>query len=231
MIQFMQLLFNYICITRGRIERPEAFLVEGMTLLNAKNKPGKINVKLQWLQVKWTARTTELELGVKYLCLVNGETEGGRRSCPWIALRNGLSYGRDLLSTWRSPTVRCGFKNLCVGYGVDGRMTSLGCPRKWTPPEVYCYQGKPGLLLCFLFLLWERSSSEENASTSLCLCIFNFHLFFWVRQFLNAVTNTVSLSCWLVPVFLGLYSGGTSQGGGTGTVELLASWSWEALRM
>lgn len=63
---------------------------------------------------------------MKNLCLLDGETEGGRRSCPWIALRNGLNYGRDLLSTRRSPTVGCGFKNLCVGYGVDGRMTSLG---------------------------------------------------------------------------------------------------------
>lgn len=132
-------------------------------------------MKLQWLQAKWMVWATELELGMKNLCLFDGETEGGRRSCPWIALRNGLNYGRDLLSTWRSPTVGCGFKNLCIGYGVDGRMTSLGCPRKWIPPEVFCYQGKPGPLLCLLFLLWGRSSSEENASTSLCLCIFNFH--------------------------------------------------------
>lgn len=71
----------------------------------------------------------------------------------------------------------------------------------------------------------------ENAFTSLRLCIFNFHLFFCVRQLLNSVTDTVSLSCWLVPLFLGLYWGGASQGGGTGTVELLTSWSWEALGM
>lgn len=36
-IQFVQLLLNYSCITRGRIERPEAFLVEGTPILNAKN--------------------------------------------------------------------------------------------------------------------------------------------------------------------------------------------------
>lgn len=121
-------------------------------------------MKQQWLQAKWMAQTTELELGVKRSVLVgwwDWRRMGGRRPCPWRALRSGLIYGRDLLSTRRSPTVRCEFENLCVGYGVDGRMMSLGHPRKWSLPEVFCNQGKPGPLLCFLFLLWGRSSSEK----------------------------------------------------------------------